>query len=189
MMIDFSKQPVLLAPLARITILPFRILCREAGADATVTEMISAKSIMSTKEYFSEKIAFDPREQPAGIQLVGSDPRDFKQAVTVVSELDYYNWVDINFGCPSPKVTGSKMGADLLKDITRAEKIVASTVKNTHLPVSIKIRLGPEPSKNVYKEFVKIAREYDLAFVTVHARYTCSTYKEPAHWDKLAEIK
>ncbi|MHA2297332.1 MAG: tRNA dihydrouridine synthase [Candidatus Hodarchaeales archaeon] len=188
-MIDFTRQLVFLAPLARITILPFRILCRETGADATVTEMISAKSLIVNK---SKKLFFlgkDPREKPVGIQLVGRDPVDFKDASKIINDDDHYDWVDINFGCPSPDITGANMGAQLLTDLERAEKILATTVKHSDLPVSVKIRLGPQPGQDVSFSMADIARENRIAFMTIHSRFTSSTYQQPANWNRLKEIK
>ncbi|MFW9995023.1 MAG: tRNA dihydrouridine synthase [Candidatus Odinarchaeota archaeon] len=187
-MIGFETRPVFLAPLARVSILPYRILCRELGASATITEMVPVKTLIArAPDQFP--LAKDPREVPVGIQLVGSDPIDFKEAVRIINDTGHYGWIDINFGCPAPDITRAKMGAQLLTDLKRAGKIMETAVKYADLPVSVKIRLGFQSGNDISFEMVDLARDCGIAFITVHARFASSSYQEPADWKRLGEIK
>lgn len=168
--------------------MPYRILCRELGADATVTEMIPVKTVIARSSSLLP-LDKDPREVPVGIQLVGSDPSEFKNAVQIINDTDHYEWIDINFGCPSYDITRSGMGAQLLNDLKRAGRIMKTAVKYADLPVSVKIRLGPAPGNDVSFDMVDLARDNGMAFITVHARFTSSNYQEPADWKRLEEIK
>ena len=132
---------VFLAPMAGVTDLPFRLLCREQGAGMSVTEMVSAKAILYKNKNTKELLAVDPAEGPVSVQLFGSDP-EIMAAIAAQIEDGPYVAIDVNMGCPVPKIVNNHEGSALMKDPAQAEKVLTAMVKAVKKPVTVKFRKG-----------------------------------------------
>ena len=177
------KNPVLLAPMVDVTDLPFRLLCRQAGAPIAYTEMINVPAIIHTNEKTQRMMKTCKEDSPLGIQITGKEVRDYRK---VVSYLRNYELVDINAGCPSIRIVYNDSGSYLLKKPVKIGTIVR-VLKDAGLTVSAKIRLGFK-SNNV----LKVAKEVEKAgadALTVHARLSNESYKVPAQWEWIKKVK
>ena len=141
---DFSGKKVFLAPMAGITDTVFRLICREMGADAVMSEMVSAEGLVRHSKATARMLGFDEKERPIGIQLFGGNACRLAKAAEQVQELARPDFIDLNAGCPVPKVVKKNGGASLLRDIRRFREIVSAMVAASSVPVSVKIRSGLE---------------------------------------------
>lgn len=132
---------IILAPMAGVTDLPFRLLCHEQGAGMAVTEMVSAKAILYKNKNTKELMAVDPAEGPVAVQLFGSDPEIMAEIAAQIEDGPFAA-IDVNMGCPVPKIVNNGEGSALMKDIKLAEKILTSMVKAVKKPVTVKFRKG-----------------------------------------------
>ncbi len=182
------KGKVVLAPLAGVTDSSFRWICRQLGAAAVFTEMISADGLVRESQKTREYMAFREAERPIGFQLFGSDPEIMAQAAEIAAEMKP-DFIDLNFGCPVKKVVKRGAGAALLKDVALVGKIARAVVKVSPAPVTAKIRKGwNQKSANA----LEIARELEqagVAAITVHGRTQSEMFRGTADWEIIAEIK
>ena len=150
------ENNVILAPMAGVTDLPFRLLCREQGAGCVVTEMVSAKAILYNNRNTKELMQIHPQERPAAIQLFGSDP-DIMAQIAARIEDGPYDFIDVNMGCPVPKVVNNGEGSALMKNPKQAEKVLSAMVKAVKKPVTVKFRKGFNDTSVNAVEFAKMA--------------------------------
>jgi nifR3 family TIM-barrel protein len=182
--------PVVLAPMAGITNPGFRRLCREQGAGFYVCEMITSRGLVEKNPLTFRMIAFDPDEQPRSMQLYGVDPAAMGRAVTMIRERDLADHVDMNFGCPVPKVTRRGGGAALPFKRRLFERLVRAAVENAgDLPVTVKMRVGIDDEHHTFLEAGHIAVESGVAAVALHARTAAQRYSGQADWTQIARLR
>lgn len=179
---------IVLAPMAGVTDLPFRLLCKEQGADLICTEMVSAKGIYYHNKNTEDLLKIDDRERPVSLQLFGSDPVIISE---MAKEIEHRNFdiLDLNMGCPVPKVVNNGEGSALLKDISLAAEIVEKTVKAIHKPVTVKMRKGFHRGQVQAVEMAKAVEAAGAAAVAVHGRTREEYYSGRADWDVIAAVK
>jgi len=178
----------LLAPLAGYTDLPFRLLCREAGAALCVSEMISCHGLVFEQKKTHELLHTVPGERPFAVQLFGSDPEIMARAAAIVAALPV-DLIDINMGCPVRKVVKKGCGAALLKDPQRAEAIIRAVRAQISLPVTVKIRSGWTGEHIVAPGFAAMAEAAGAAAVTVHGRTWAQGFGGRADWGVIRAVK
>lgn len=181
-------SPVILAPMAGITDLPFRLLCKEQGAGMVCTEMISAKAILYRNKNTEELLTIHPGEGPVSLQLFGSDPKIVSEMAKQIEERPF-SILDLNMGCPVPKVVNNGEGSALMKNPKLAGKIIAAVAKAIHKPVTVKIRAGFDESHINAVEMAKIAEDAGAAAVAVHGRTREQFYSGQADWEIIARVK
>lgn len=179
---------LVLAPMAGVTDLPFRILCKEQGADLIYTEMVSAKGIMYNNKNTEDLLRIDDKERPVALQLFGSDPDIISEQAKRIEERNF-DILDINMGCPVPKVVNNGEGSALLKNIPLAAKIIEKTVKAIEKPVTVKFRKGFGRGEVQAVEMAKAAEAAGAAAVAVHGRTREEYYSGKADWDVIAAVK
>ncbi len=187
-----SDIPVLLAPMAGITDWAYRTPAEAQGCDAATTEMISAQGYIYAKRSLSNYqrlIARAPYEKPLSVQLFGHEPVYMGEAAHLLSNLQRYSCIDINMGCPARKVTSGGSGSALMRNEVLAGQVIASVVKGSLLPVSVKMRLGWDQDHINAVNLAKIAESEGAAFITVHGRTTAQQYSGHANWAAIAEVK
>ena len=163
------KNNLILAPMAGVTDLPFRLLCKEQGAGLLCMEMVSAKAIYFNNKNTEELLTIDDREPPVSLQLFGSDP-DIISEMAKKIENRPFSILDINMGCPVPKVAGNGEGSALMKNPKLVEEIVSKTAKAIKKPVTVKIRKGFDDEHINAVEIARIAESAGAAAVAVHGR-------------------
>ncbi len=174
--------------MAGVSDLPFRLLCHEAGAGLTCMEMISAKAIYYRNKATDEMMAIDPDEGMVSLQLFGSDP-DIMGAMAQRIEDRPFAILDINMGCPVPKVVNNGEGSALMKDPALAGKIIRSVSSAVSKPVTVKIRKGFDDDHVNAVEMAKVAEENGAAAIAVHARTRMQYYSGKADWDIIRQVK
>ena len=182
------KNNIILAPMAGVSDLPFRLLCARNGAGMVSMEMISAKAIMYNNKNTESLLAIHPDEGCVSLQIFGSDPEIVSSQVLRIEDRPY-DILDINMGCPVPKVVNNGEGSALMKDPILAGKIVEAVVKRTHKPVTVKIRKGFADGELSAPEIAHIAQESGASAVTVHGRTREQYYSGKADWDAIAAVK
>ena len=182
------KNNIILAPMAGVSDLPFRLLCARNGAGMVSMEMISAKAIMYNNKNTESLLAIHPDEGCVSLQIFGSDPEIISSQVLRIEDRPY-DILDINMGCPVPKVVNNGEGSALMKDPVLAGKIVEAVVKRTHKPVTVKIRKGFADGELSAPEIAYIAQESGASAVTVHGRTREQYYSGKADWDAIAAVK
>ena len=184
---DFRGK-LILAPLAGITDTTFRLLCRENGADAVLTEMASAKGLLMQPERTRRFLEYSEGERPVGAQLFGAVPDEIGEAAAAVAAMGF-DFLDINMGCPVRKVTGGGAGAALLSNPVLAGKIAAAAVRHAGIPVTVKIRsgFGNEPAN--YIDVAGAVFEAGVAAVTLHPRTRGQMFSGRADWNHIADLK
>ncbi|MBQ6319178.1 MAG: tRNA dihydrouridine synthase DusB [Lachnospiraceae bacterium] len=178
----------ILAPMAGVSDLPFRLLCHEAGAGLTCMEMISAKAIYYRNKATDEMMAIDPDEGPVSLQLFGSDPEIMGEMAKKIEDRPFAI-LDINMGCPVPKVVNNGEGSALMKNPALAGKIIRSVSSAVSKPVTVKIRKGFDDDHVNAVEMAKVAEENGAAAVAVHARTRMQYYSGKADWDIIWQVK
>jgi nifR3 family TIM-barrel protein len=181
-------SPLILAPLAGYTDLPFRLLCRQFGAGLCYTEMISCHGLVYQKERTLRMTRTIAEERPVALQLFGSDPGKMGQAAALVSDMPY-DIIDINMGCPVRKVTKKGSGAALMKDSRLAATIISEVCKNTNLPVTVKIRTGWNHDSIVAPEFAKMAEDNGASAIAVHGRTWSQGFGGQVDWQTISRVK
>ncbi len=179
---------VALGPMAGVTDMPFRLLCKEQGADFIYTEMVSAKGIHYNNKNTRDLLRVDESERPVALQLFGSEP-DIMAETAQRIEAGNFDFFDINMGCPVPKVVNNMEGSALMKNPKLAGEIVAAMVKAVKKPVTVKIRKGfTEDSVNAV-EVAKVLEANGAAAIAVHGRTREQYYSGKADWDIIREVK
>lgn len=182
--------PVVLAPMAGITNTAFRRLCREFGAGLYVSEMITSRALVERTEASMRLITHHPSEQPRSIQLYGVDPATIGEAVTMLVAEDRADHIDLNFGCPVPKVTKKGGGAALPWKLELFRAIVERAVKSAgDIPVTVKMRKGIDSDHLTYLEAAKAAEGAGVSAVALHARTADQFYSGHADWDAIGTLK
>lgn len=179
---------LILAPMAGVTDLPFRLLCKEQGAGLLCMEMVSAKAILYKNKNTEELLTIDPRETPVSLQLFGSDPDIISEIAKQIEERPF-DILDINMGCPVPKVVNNGDGSALMKDPILAGKIIEKTAKAIKKPVTVKIRKGFDGAHINAVELAHIAEESGAAAIAVHGRTREQFYSGKADWDIIRQVK
>ena len=182
------KNPVILAPMAGVTDLPFRVLCSELGAGMVCTEMVSAKAISFHNKNTEALLEISPKEHPVSLQLFGSDP-DILSRMAAYLEDRPFEILDLNMGCPVPKVVKNGEGSALLRQPRLVEEIISKTVRATKKPVTIKIRKGFEENEANAPEIARIAEASGAAAIAVHGRTRSQYYSGKADWEIIREVK
>ncbi|RYZ76983.1 MAG: tRNA dihydrouridine synthase DusB, partial [Proteobacteria bacterium] len=183
-----ETNPFVLAPMAAITDSCFRSFMRDLGAGVLTTELVSAHGIEYKSPRTALLMAFEEKQRPVGIQLFGETPEVLAEAAKVVEQTGA-DFVDLNFGCPVPKVVKKGAGSAILKDLPAVEAVFKAVKGATSLPVTVKIRTGwDETSRNAAK-VAEIAYNEGLTWVAIHGRTRAAGYSGAADWDFISEVK
>lgn len=186
--IELPDFPLLLAPMEDVSDPPFRALCKEQGADVVYTEFISSEGLIRNAAKSTIKLDIYEKERPVGIQIFGANLDSMLQSVDIV-EKSNPDIIDINFGCPVKKVVSKGAGAGILKDICLMEKLTAEMVKRTHLPVTVKTRLGWDHDSIKIVEVAERLQDVGCKAISIHGRTRAQMYKGEANWEPIAEVK
>lgn len=186
-MIDLHNK-LILAPMAGVTDLPFRLLCKEQGCDILYTEMVSAKAILYKNRNTEPLMRYEEMEHPIGLQLFGSDPQIMADMAKQVQERGY-DFIDINMGCPVPKIVNNNEGSALMKQPRLAGEIISAMVAATDVPITVKIRKGFDGEHVNAVEIAKVAEESGAAAIAVHGRLRSEYYSGQADWDIIRQVK
>ena len=181
------ENNIFLAPMAGITDLPFRLICKEQGAGLVYTEMVSSKALMYGDEKTKSLLKTVPNERPLAVQIFGSDLDAIAYASKYVSESA--DIVDINMGCPAPKIVKNGDGSKLLLDLEKVRQIVETAVNNSKVPVTVKIRKGWDEDHIVALEAAKIIEKAGASAITVHGRTRTQFYSGEADWEIIKKVK
>ena len=179
---------LILAPMAGVTDLPFRLLCKEQGAGLLCMEMVSAKAILYKNRNTESLLEIDPRENPVSLQLFGSDPEIISTIAHQMEERPF-DILDLNMGCPVPKIVNNGEGSALMKNPKLAGEIIRRTVRAIDKPVTVKIRKGFDDEHINAVEMAKIAEDAGAAAVAVHGRTREQFYSGRADWDIIRQVK
>lgn len=182
------QTPIVLAPMAGVTDLPFRTLCREQGAGLTVTEMVSAKAILYHNKKTMELMRTGRDEHPVSVQLFGGDPEAVSEAAAQIEDLPF-DIFDINMGCPVPKVVNNHEGSWLMLHPEIAAAIVSSVVRKVKKPVTVKIRKGFTQEQANAPEVAKALEAAGASAIAVHGRTRSQYYAGKADWQIIREVK
>lgn len=186
--IDLGEFPLLLAPMEDVSDPPFRFVCKQNGADMMYTEFISSEGLIRDAAKSRQKLDIFEYERPIGIQIFGGDIEHMREASEIASQAGP-DLVDINYGCPVKNVVCKGAGSSLLQDIDKMVKMTEAVVKATHLPVTVKTRLGwDDNTKNVY-EVAERLQDVGIQALTIHGRTRAQLYKGSADWSLIREIK
>ena len=180
--------PVALAPMAGISDLPYRVICRKFGCGLTVSEMVSAKGLLYNNEKTFAMLQIDEAERPTAIQLFGSVPEELAEAARIV-EARGADIIDFNMGCPVPKVVNNGEGSALMKTPELAGKILEAMVKAVRIPVTVKFRAGWDEEHRNAVEIARIAEDSGVAAVAVHGRTRDQFYMGKADWEIIRRVK
>ena len=181
------KNNLILAPMAGITDLPFRIICKTYGAGLVCSEMISSKAVFYQDKKTEKLMHSEEIERPISIQIFGSEEEPMAYATKKIS--NYADIIDINMGCPAPKVVKNGDGSKLLFDLEKARKIIRVVVKNAKVPVTLKIRKGWDKEHIVALQIAKIAEEEGISAITLHGRTRSELYTGKADWEIIKKVK
>lgn len=182
------ESPVILAPMAGVTDLPFRLLCRRKGAGLLCMEMVSAKAIYYHNRNTEALLEIHPEERPVSLQLFGSEPKLMGEMAKRIEDRPF-SVLDINMGCPVPKVVSNGEGSALMKNPKLAGEIMSAVVKAVKKPVTVKIRKGFDDDHVNAVEMAKIAEDSGVAAIAVHGRTREQYYSGKADWDIIRRVK
>lgn len=185
---SFYNHKIFLAPMAGVTDLPFRIVCREFGADAVYSEMVSAKGIHYKDKKTHLLLESVPEEAPLIVQIFGSEPEIMAEAAEYV-ERQGFTRLDINMGCPTPKIVSNGDGCALMRQPELARGVIRAAVSACHIPVSVKIRSGWDADSKNAVLLAQIAEEEGAAAIAVHGRTRSDFYSGKADWDIIKSVK
>lgn len=183
-----KNNPFVLAPMAGITDHAFRHFMKKLDASVVVTELISATGIEYKSERTMSLMSYDETQRPIGVQLFGEDPEIIARAAQVAEEHGA-DFVDLNFGCPVPKVVKKGAGSAMLKDLKLMQQVLSGCVKAVKIPVTIKIRTGWDQSTRNALDVCHLAADEGITWVAIHGRTRAAGYSGAADWDFIAEIK
>ena len=181
------KNNIILAPMAGLTDLPFRIICEKYNPGLVVTEMVSSKALEYKDEKTKLLLKTEGEKRPIAVQIFGSDVKAMKEATKYVEKIA--DIIDINMGCPAPKVVKNGDGSKLLLDLEKAEKILNCVIQNAKVPVTLKIRKGWDKENIVAVEIAKIAEKCGVSAITVHGRTRSEFYTGKADLDIIKKVK
>lgn len=179
-----------LAPMAGVTDLAFRAVCRELGAGYTISEMVSAKALCYQDKKSIPLLQLDEHEHPAAVQIFGSDLACMEEAAAIALEVSGAEVIDINMGCPVPKVANNGDGSGLLRDLDKACRVAEAVIKGAKgTPVTVKMRLGWDRGSIVCVELSRMLEALGVAALSVHGRTKVQMYSGVANWDLIREVK
>lgn len=182
------EHPFALAPMAGVTDLPYRLLCKEQGAGLMCTEMVSAKGLYYGNRKSEPLMATDPKEQPAALQIFGSDP-DIMGEMAAKVDNGKFQFIDINMGCPVPKIVNNGDGSALMKQPKLAGKVIKAVASSVKVPVTVKIRKGFDDDHINAVEMAQIAEENGAMAIAVHGRTREQYYSGKADWNIIRKVK
>ncbi|MGM0623186.1 MAG: tRNA dihydrouridine synthase [Campylobacterota bacterium] len=187
-MIEFDKPLYFLAPLAGYTDLPFRSVVKQFGADVTMSEMISANALAFQNKKTLKMLEKSPLENPYSIQIAGNDTYHIQKAVEYINTLGGVDDINLNCGCPAPKVANNGSGSGLLQDLEKMGKIIKTIKDYANTPtISVKVRIGYVDKKPL--DIAKTCQDNGADFIAVHGRTKAGAYKAPVDYDAIAGIK
>ena len=186
--IQFPEKPLFLAPMEDVTDPAFRLLCKKFGADMVYTEFISADALIRSVKRTEQKLTIHDEERPVAIQLYGREADAMSEAARIAEEANP-EIIDLNFGCPVKKVVCKGAGAGVLKDIDLMVRLTKAVVSSTHLPVTVKTRLGWDSDSINIDEVAQRLQETGIKALTIHARTRAQMYKGEADWEHISRIK
>lgn len=186
--IQFNEPAVILAPLEDITDLPFRIICKNYGADLVYTEFISSEGLIRDAWKSTVKLDVVEQERPVGIQIFGHDIESMKLAAKLAAEANP-DLIDINFGCPVKKVVNKGGGSGILKDIPHMIAITKAVVEAVNIPVTVKTRLGWDEQSKPIAEVAEQLQDVGIQALTIHGRTRAQMYRGTADWTLIGEVK
>jgi tRNA-dihydrouridine synthase B len=186
--IELGDFPLLLAPMEDVSDPPFRALCKEQGADVVYTEFISSEGLIRDAAKSVQKLDIYEKERPVGIQIFGANLDSMLRTVEIVEQSNP-DIIDINFGCPVKKVVSKGAGAGILKDIDLMEKLTREMVKHTHLPITVKTRLGWDADSIKIVEVAERLQDAGAKAIAIHGRTRAQMYKGEADWVPIAAVK
>ena len=182
------ENNLILAPMAGVTNLPFRVICKEIGDPGMVcTEMASSRAMFHNDQKTKRLFNTEGEKRPISFQVFGSDEESIEYAIKYMN--DFADIIDINMGCPAPKVVKNGDGSKLLLDLDKAKSIMETAVKASQVPVTVKIRKGWDKDHIVAVEVAKIAEEVGISAITVHGRTRTEFYTGKADWDIIKKVK
>ncbi|WP_456403503.1 tRNA dihydrouridine synthase [Hydrogenimonas sp.] len=186
--LDFSSPLFVLAPLAGLTDLPFRSVVKKFGADLTVSEMISSNALVHNSQKSLKMVQKSPLERPYSVQIAGADEGIVRGAVEILNGIDGIDIIDLNCGCPVPKIVSHGSGSSLLKDLDKMGRIIATIKRYSRKPLtSAKIRIGFEEKRPV--EIAKVCEEAGADFIAVHGRTRAGKFKSEVDYEAIRKIK
>lgn len=183
---------VFLAPMAGVTDFPFRLLCREMGCALAFTEMVSAKGMLLAppgNRAARELLLTSPQEGPVALQLFGREPQAMAEAARRLAGDGRFCLVDLNMGCPAPKIAGSGEGSGLLREPELAVRVAEAVVRASPVPVTVKLRTGWDGDSLVYEDLGRRLQDAGVSALTLHARTRRQFYAGRADWDAIARLK
>lgn len=183
-----NANPFLLAPMAGITDRPFRSFMRRLGCGVVISELVSAHGLEFKSEKTARLMEFDEVQRPVGIQLFGESPEIIGRAAKIVEDFGA-DFVDLNFGCPVPKVTKKGGGSAVLRDLAKVSEVFRAVKGAVSIPVTVKIRIGWDESSRNAEQVAHIAYNEGLTWVAIHGRTRAQGYSGLADWDYIAEVK
>jgi len=183
-----KQNPLVLAPMAGITDFPFRVICKELGAGLVFSEMVSVEALIREHRRTRGMLRTHPAERPVVFQIFGSKPESMAEAAHIVSQGEA-DFIDINMGCPVPKILKSGSGSALLRDIGLAKEIMAAAKSASKVPVTVKIRLGWDAKNIVAVDLAQAAEAIGIAAVTVHGRTKAQGFSGHADWGMIKTVK
>ena len=186
--IELGEFPLILAPMEDVSDPPFRALCKQFGADLMYTEFISSEVLIRDAAKSVKKLDIFEYERPIGIQIFGSNIESMKKA-TEVTQTANPDIIDINYGCPVKKVAGKGAGAGILQDIPKMVEMTREIVKSTHLPVTVKTRLGWDENSKYILEVAERLQDVGIKAISIHGRTRKQMYKGEADWDLISQVK
>ena len=178
-----------LGPMAGVTDMAFRTICREQGAGLTITEMVSAKALCYQDKKSIPLLQLGADEHPAAAQIFGSDPLCMQEAAAIAREVSGADIIDINMGCPVPKIANSGDGSGLMRTPDLAVKVAEAVIRGAGCPVTVKMRLGWDKGSINCVDFAKAMEQAGVAAVAVHGRTRTQMYAGTANWDWIREVK
>ncbi|MCR4941920.1 MAG: tRNA-dihydrouridine synthase [Campylobacter sp.] len=187
-MINFDAKPLFLAPLAGFSDLPLRNVVKNFGCDVTTSEMISANALVYDSSKSREMLKKSPNEKPFIVQIAGSNPQIIKKAILLLNEVEGIDGIDLNCGCPVPKVVRQNAGSALLKNLDLLKEILETIKQNSNkLLTSAKIRLGFD--SKIHCQIAKICQDCELDYIAVHGRTRAGGYSAKVDYDAIGEVK
>lgn len=180
---------LILAPMAGVTDGPFRFICRAMGAALEVSELANANSIVRNNSKTIDMIRFQAQQRPFAVQIFGADPGICARAASIVEEMQVCDIIDINMGCPVPKVVKTGAGAAMMKNIPAAANVIKAVRKAVSIPVTVKCRLGWDQNSINVGELVTAAIGEGVSAITVHARTRAAGYSGKADWERLIDLR
>ena len=183
------ESNVILGPMAGVTDLPFRLVCKDFGCGMVCSEMISSRALHYEDRKTYNLLETDENESPLSVQIFGSEPELMAQAAEKIESMNIASVIDINMGCPAPKIVNNNDGSALMKDIKLSEKIVKAVRNATKLPVTVKFRKGWEASSENYLDFGIMCEASGADAVTLHGRTRTQYYSGKADWEAIKKLK